>query len=195
MSIVSVSAVHGFRKGKPGERERRDKFSTHNSEQRTVDLIPTSSVLRNPRGISRGPQPRPYSPEYGAAPFPNGTRAHRCAAGPLARGMRKSHRAIRSFCSITVLRKRSERRALRRGPPEATGRENKAQWQTAKTQDWTGIRIATAGVRTGFAMTGTGVCPLRRGREFGRRLFRSCGSDLLSQRGERRQRRARGTIP
>jgi len=37
-------------------------------------------------------------------------------------------------------------------------------------------------------------CPLRRGREFGRRLFRSCGSDLLAQRGERRQRRARGDL-
>ena len=67
-----------------------------------------------------GAEPRPYSPEYGAAPFPNGTRAHRCTAGPLARGMRRSHRAIRSFRSITVLRKRSERRVFRRGSPGAS---------------------------------------------------------------------------
>ena len=37
--------------------------------------------------------------------------------------------------------------------------------------------------------------PLRRGQKvgIGRGVLRSCGSDLLSQRGERRQRRARGT--
>ena len=49
----------------------------------------------------------------------------------------------------------------------------------------------------GFSAAGGGRrdegFPLRRGREFGRGMFRSCGSDLLSQRGERRQRRARGT--
>ena len=97
---------------------------------------PSSPVPRKLRGISRGPQPpgrwgripRPYSPEYGAAPF------GRCWKIPAKRPSqieticfdlkRRSHRAIRSFRSITVLRKRSERRALRRGPPEATGLVN-----------------------------------------------------------------------
>ncbi len=81
-----------------------------------------------------GAEPRPYSPEYGAAPvgrcwkipakrpsqietmcFDLKRKRTRPQWGPLARGMRRSHRAIRSFRSITVLRKRSERRALRRG--------------------------------------------------------------------------------
>ena len=74
---------------------------------------------RSPLG-RRGRGPRPYSPEYGAAPF------SRCLKIPAKRPSqieticfdlkRRSHRAIRSFRSITVLRKRSERRALRRGP-------------------------------------------------------------------------------
>ena len=78
---------------------------------------------RNPRGISRGPQPRPYSPEYGAAPV------GRCLKIPAKRPSqietnrfdlkRRNHRAIRSFHSITVLRKRSERRVFRRGSPGA----------------------------------------------------------------------------
>ena len=73
----------------------------------------------NHRGIQWGPQPRPYSPEFGAAPI------GRCWKIPAKRPSqieticfdlkRRSHRAIRSFRSITVLRKRSERRALRRG--------------------------------------------------------------------------------
>ena len=71
-----------------------------------------------PLAVRRGP--RPYSPEYGAAPF------GRCWKIPAKRPSqieticfdlkRRSHRAIRSSRSITVLRKRSERRALRRGP-------------------------------------------------------------------------------
>ncbi len=73
---------------------------------------------RSPLG-RRGGIPCPYSPEYGAAP------CGRCLKIPAKRPsqiethrfdlMRRSHRAIRSFRSITVLRKRSERRALRRG--------------------------------------------------------------------------------
>ena len=91
----------------------------------------SSPVPRKPRGISRGPQPpgrwgripRPYSPEYGAAPF------GRCWKIPAKRPSqieticfdlkRRNHRAIRSFRSITVLRKRSERRVFRRGSPGA----------------------------------------------------------------------------
>ena len=71
-----------------------------------------------------GAEPRPYSPEYGAALF------SRCLKIPAKRPSqietnrfdlkRRSHRAIRSFRSITVLRKRSERRALRRGSPGAS---------------------------------------------------------------------------
>ena len=123
----------------------------------------SSLVPRKPRGISRGPQPsgrwgripRPYSPEYGAAPF------GRCLKIPAKRPSqieticfdlkRRSHRAIRSFHSITVLRKRSEQRALRRGslwrisfasffvrnkergPPEATGRGSEPQRRAANT--------------------------------------------------------------
>ncbi len=74
---------------------------------------------RSPLAMRRGP--RPYSPEYGAAPF------GRCWKIPAKRPSqietlrfdlkRRSHRAIRSFRSITVLRKRSERRVLRHGPP------------------------------------------------------------------------------
>ena len=71
-----------------------------------------------------GPQPRPYSPEYGAAPI------GRCLKIPAKRPSqietnrfdlkRRNHRAIQSFRSITVLRKRSERRVLRRGSPGAS---------------------------------------------------------------------------
>jgi hypothetical protein len=86
-----------------------------------------SRPLQTPRGIQwgrshlgrRGRIPRPYSPEYGAAPF------GRCLKIPAKRPSqietmcfdlkRRSHRAIRSFRSITVLRKWSERRVLRRG--------------------------------------------------------------------------------
>ena len=42
-------------------------------------------------------------------------------------------------------------------------------------------------------MTGDGGLSAAAGTRIGRGTFRSCGSDLLSQRGERRQRRARGT--
>ena len=73
---------------------------------------------RSPLG-RRGGSPRPYSPEYGAAPF------GRCLKIPAKRPSQietmcfdlksRSHRAIRSFRSITVLRKWSERRVLRRG--------------------------------------------------------------------------------
>ena len=59
---------------------------------------------------------------------------------------RRSHRAIRSFRSITVLRKRSERRVLRRGPPEATGQGNETQTQAANPQKPGGLPAA-AGTR------------------------------------------------
>ncbi len=85
--------------------------------------VPLRIPPRLPKGLRpfgrRGRCPRPYSPEYGAAPF------GRCLKIPAKRPSqietlrfdlkRRSHRAIRSFRSITVLRKRSERRALRRG--------------------------------------------------------------------------------
>ena len=81
---------------------------------------PSSLVSRPKVGNPMGAEPCPYSPEFGAAPF------GRCLKIPSIRPSqieticfdlkRRSQRAIRSFRSITVLRKRSERRELRRGP-------------------------------------------------------------------------------
>ena len=92
----------------------------HRLWQSVYPSIPPSHVLRPKVGNPMGAEPCPYSPEFGAAPF------GRCLKIPAKRPSqieticfdlkRRSHRAIRSFRSITVLRKRSERRELRRGP-------------------------------------------------------------------------------
>ncbi len=149
---------------------------------------------RNPRGISRGPQPRPYSPEYGAAPV------GRCLKIPakrpsqietnrfdLKRRSRGNLAGIRPKAGYRPFTRATTRFPLahffrfflwaskERSPPEATGQETKSQRRAANPQKPGGLPAA--------AGTGTG-----------RRFFRSCRSDLLSQRGERRQRRAQGNL-
>ena len=139
--------------------------------------------------VRRGP--RPYSPEYGAAPF------GRCWKIPAKRPSqietlrfdlkRRSHRAIRSFRSITVLRKRSERRALRRGSlwrvfayflhGEKVGRRRRR-----------GERTNRRGKRR--IRRGPENCPLWRGREQDESV--SPAGDPISQRGEMGERRAGG---
>ena len=104
------------------------------------------------------------------------------AAAPLVVGEgfpREPPRNRFPWACLCLLSPRRESR-----PPEATGQETKSQRQKANPQRPGGLPAAA----------GTGG-PLRRGRKTGtgREIFRSCESDLLSQRGERRQRRARGT--